>query len=47
MTKSMQMCSKFQKWNKKIHETFKRVYERVYDTKRVYERRIKPRLTGF
>ena len=23
MTKSMQMCSKFQKWNKKIHETFK------------------------
>ena len=23
MTKSMQMCSKFQKWNKKIHGTFK------------------------
>ena len=23
MTKSMQMCSKFQKWNKKIYETFK------------------------
>ena len=23
MTKSMQMCAKFQKWNKKIHGTFK------------------------